>query len=102
MIRSRSNLTLAIAWFFVWGIIISNAFATNGFWVPVPDIRDPGLLFLSLFFYGPPLVIIASETAARREIVPQTQKALRFASAGLLAGLIVYAAVIIVFAVGTL
>lgn len=61
-----SNLFLLAVWFWVWGVIVLNDVAKSGFWVPVPDPRTPALLFLSLFFYGPPLLVFAREVIERR------------------------------------
>lgn len=103
MIRSSSNLVLGVAWLFVWSVIILNASATAGLWVPVPDPRSPGLLLLSLFFYGPPILIVTREIAERSERFPsQAERILRLVAIMFLVGLVLYALALGTYAIGTL
>jgi hypothetical protein len=70
----------------------------------VPDPRNPGLLLLSLFFYGPPLVVVAREVLERRAGEQETgpARALSIAAKSFAAALGLYALVIAAYAVATI
>lgn len=100
----NSNLALLAIWFLVWFVIVFRNFAISGLWFPVPDPRSPALVLLSLLFYAPPLIVIASEILERGsgERETHTVKALAVASKSLVVVFGLCALVIVGYAVATL
>jgi hypothetical protein len=101
---NNTNLTLLVIWFFVWFVIVFNGIALHGFWIPVPDPRSPSLLLMSLFFYGPPCVVIASEILKRRngERENRATRALAISSKSFVVALGLFTLVIAGYSVSTI
>lgn len=96
-----SSLFLLVVWFFVCGVAVLKNASLNGFWIPTPDFGNPVTLLLCLFFYGPPLLVMARGILERHgcEGVTVSSKTLAISVTASATMLSLYALFLVAFAV---
>jgi hypothetical protein len=100
MIRSGLNRSVALMWLLFWSVILLNGASLHGAWLPEINPLNP----LSMFFYLPPLIVLGSEWAARRndEALATLNKTLRILVWALAALLTAYLLILAVYAASTI